>query len=225
MLKRMRDEPCDGSARRVLHSYWRSSSAWRVRLALEYKKLPYEYYAVNLLLNEESDPKYLALNPTGGLPTLQDEGHVIPQSMAILEYLEERYPQISLLPRSFADRATVRGIALIIVSGIQPLQNNVVLAAIEQKYKGDKNEWAKQVIGDGLAAVEASIAPIASSFSMGSLPTMIDCCLVPQVYNAVRFGVDMTMFPTINGVVGRLEQLDWVKAAHPDQMPDAPRKS
>ena len=153
MIKRPRE---DGSDRppRSLYSYWRSSASWRVRIALELKELPYEYLAVNLLKKEEQSASYTSMNPNG-IPTFVEGSVVIPQSLAILEYLDEQYPNTyQLLPKSPADRAKVRATALIIVSLIHPLQNNVVLGKIEQLGGPDaKLAWTKEVISDGLAVI------------------------------------------------------------------------
>jgi maleylacetoacetate isomerase len=228
MLKRMRDEADATTTERpprALYSYWRSSASWRVRIALELKQLPYEYRPVNLLKKEEQAEWYTALNPNG-IPTYVEEGGgltVIPQSMAILEYLDEKYPNTTpLLPKDPVDRAKVRATALIVVSYIHPLQNNTVLGKMEGMAGADaKTAWAKEVIAEGLASLEQQIRSSAGKYSYGDNVTMIDVCLVPQVYNARRFGVALEPFPTIVRVCAELDKLDAFSASHPDKMPDA----
>jgi maleylacetoacetate isomerase/maleylpyruvate isomerase len=212
------------SEERVLHNYWRSSCSWRVRMALHHKGLAYTYKAVNLLKGEDTEPTYFAMNPAG-VPTLVDEGGVvITQSLAIIEYLEERYPDHPLLPRGFADRAKVRAVALLIASGVQPLQN----LAAQQKVAAlagpeVKTQWTKEVISEGLHAIELLLQGTAGTFCFGDELSMADLCLVPQVYAAKRFGVELTIdaLPTLTRVHGNLEGLSVVRETHPDMMPDA----
>ncbi len=185
--------------------------------------LPYEYRPINLLKKEEQSEWYTALNPNG-IPTYVEGDVVLPQSMAILEYLDEKYPGTApLLPKDPAERAMVRATALIIVSYIHPLQNNTVLGRLEAQGGADaKAAWAKDVISEGLASVEQQIRKSAGKYSFGDTVTLIDLCLVPQVYNAKRFDVDLEPFPTIVRVCAELDKLDAFIASHPDKMPDAP---
>lgn len=219
MLKRSREE--SSNTTRVLYSYWRSSCSWRVRVALEYKQLEYEYRAINLLKGEDSAPAYLALNPAGLVPTLVDDGNVIGQSMAILEFLEERYPERPILPRGFAQRAKCRAIAMVIVSGIQPLQNLGVLEKVAKFGDDKKQPWGREVIAEGLEVVETMLKESAGRFCVGDEISIADFCLIPQLYNAGRFNVDLSKYPTLLRVQQNLEPLDCFKAAHPDRMPDA----
>jgi len=192
---------------RKLYGYWRSSASWRIRIALHWKGLAYEYKAVNLLKGEDSSPEYMALNPNG-IPTLVDGDTVVPQSLAALEYLDEVYPERPLLPKDPAARARVRATALIIVSLVHPLQNNVVLSKIESLGGSEeKARWIKDVMTEGFASVEQQIRSTAGKYSFGDQVTILDACLIPQVYNARRFAVDLTPFPTVLRVVEELEKL------------------
>jgi maleylacetoacetate isomerase len=214
MAKRERDN-------RVLLNYWRSSCSWRVRMVLAHKQLDYEYKAVNLLKGEDCTPEYWSINPAG-VPTLIDGDHTITQSLAIIEYLEERYPQGPILPRAFEERAAVRAVAHLIATGIQPLQNLGVQQKIGSDFGADKKtKWAKDVIEEGMAGLEEVLKRCAGSCCVGSSFTMADACLVPQVFAARRFGADMEKFPTIARVSAHLDTLAIVKDTHPDKMPDA----
>lgn len=211
-----------GEEQRVLHNYWRSSCSWRVRMALHHKGLPYTYKAVNLLKGEDVAPEYFSMNPAG-VPTLIDEGGVvITQSLAIMEYLEERYPQRPLLPRAFEDRAAVRAIALYVASGVQPLQNLGAQTKVGELAGAEKKaQWTKEVITEGMQGLELLLSKTAGRFCFGNEFTIADCCIVPQVYAARRFGVDPAAFPTVARVCANLEEVDAVKSTHPDLMPDA----
>jgi maleylacetoacetate isomerase len=206
---------------RTLLNYWRSSCSWRVRLALAHKKLDYEYKAINLLKGEDSAPEYYAMNPAG-VPTLIDDGQVFVQSLAIMEFLEEKYPDHPLLPRSFHQRSLVRAVCLQIVSGVQPLQNLGVLNRIGGTF-GDaaKTQWAKDVIDEGMQGFEELLKRTAGRYCVGDEFTMADCCLIPQGYACRRFGVDPSKYPTVGRVLANLETLDIYHATHPDRMPDA----
>mmetsp|Transcript_5836 Transcript_5836/g.6295 ORF Transcript_5836/g.6295 Transcript_5836/m.6295 type:complete len:225 (+) Transcript_5836:72-746(+) len=221
----MKRDRTEDDPKLVLYSYWRSSCSWRVRIALELKGLPYEYRAVNLLKGESEHAEYLAVNPSGLLPTLLDGSVKISESLAILEYLEEKFPGrngSSLLPRRFEDRAIVRRIALHIVAAIQPLQNLGILERVEALAgKQARAQWGTSVIEEGLSRLEEMLKDTAGQYCVGDSITFADLCLVPQAYNAARFGVSMEGYPTAFAVLKRLESLDAFKAAHPDAMPDA----
>lgn len=206
----------------VLYNYWRSSSSYRVRIAMAYKELPYEYRAINLLKGEENGAEFLKINPQGIVPALIDGDFVITQSGAILEYLEEKYPERPLLPRGFEQRSLVRSIAQLMISGIQPLHNLPVINKIAT-LAGDaaKAQWIKDVIGEGLDSVEQMLVVSAGKFCVGDDFSMADCCLVPQMYAAKRFSVDLSRFPTVARVFAALEQHPACVAAHPDNAPDA----
>ena len=202
---------------KVLFSYWRSSSSWRVRLALNYKGIPYEYKGVNLLKGEQLGEEFTAVNPQQLIPALSIDGNTLTESVAIMEYLEETHPDKPILPTGPVHRALVRRISQMIVADIQPVQNLRVL-----KYLGmdRKMDWGSHFIELGFKAVEEVLAESAGKFCVGDTPTMADFCLIPQIYNARRFGVDLTQFPVIMRVHDALEQLDFAKASHPDQQPD-----
>jgi len=205
----------------VLYSYWRSSCSWRVRAALAYKKIDYETKVVNLIKDggQQHSTEYNHLNPAELVPTLFIDDHYITESLSILEYLEETHAEPPLLPADAFKRAQVRAIALEIVAGIQPLQNLAVL-----KYVGDekKNDWAKHFVSKGLSAVEKMLGKTAGKYCVGDAVTFADCCLVPQIYNAERFKVDMSQFPTIKRINDSLLQLDMFKVSHPQKQPDCP---
>lgn len=210
-----------------LYSYWRSSSAWRVRIGLALKDLPYEYVPVDLLAQEQFDPAYQARNPMGQVPVLevQEHGYTVrlAQSMAILEWLEERHPQRPLLPRDLDGRARVRTLAEHVNSGIQPLQNAIVLRTLREKLPGYEKEWAALWIRRGLEALERALQDDETGrFCHGDAPGLADCYLVPQLYNARRFGLDLAPYPTLRGIDEACAALPEFQAAHPDRQPDAP---
>ncbi|CAG5126849.1 unnamed protein product, partial [Candidula unifasciata] len=164
----------------VLYSYFRSSASWRVRIALAIKGVKYEYRAVSLVKGEQFSDEYKKLNPMGQIPTLLIDGHCLTQSLPIIEYLEEKYPEPALLPKDSFGRAQVRALAEIVNSGIQPLQN---LRIIKQVGEG-QSEWARHHIEFGFKALEAMMANTAGVYSYGDQVTMADVCLVPQVFGA-----------------------------------------
>ncbi|XP_027225770.2 probable maleylacetoacetate isomerase 2 isoform X2 [Penaeus vannamei] len=206
------------SLRPILYSYFRSSCSWRVRIALAHKGVDYEYRAINLLKQEQVSDEYKKLNPLGQVPALIVDENTLTQSISILEYLEEAFPQKPLLPKDLFKRAKVREVCEIIGSGIQPLQNLSVL----QKIGETKMEWGHFYIQKGFVALEQVLANSAGKYCVGDEVTIADCCLVPQVYNANRFKVDMAAFPVISRVHDALMSLDAFKAAHPSQQPDCP---
>ncbi|XP_047481167.1 probable maleylacetoacetate isomerase 2 isoform X2 [Penaeus chinensis] len=206
------------SLRPILYSYFRSSCSWRVRIALAHKGVDYEYRAINLLKQEQVSDEYKKLNPLGQVPALIVNENTLTQSISILEYLEEAYPQKPLLPKDLFKRAKVREVCEIIGSGIQPLQNLSVL----QKIGETKMEWGHFYIQKGFVALEQVLAESAGKYCVGDEVTIADCCLIPQVYNANRFKVDMAAFPVISRVHDALMSLDAFKAAHPSQQPDCP---
>ncbi|XP_063589423.1 probable maleylacetoacetate isomerase 2 isoform X1 [Penaeus indicus] len=206
------------SSKPILYSYFRSSCSWRVRIALAHKGVDYEYRAINLLKQEQVSDEYKKLNPLGQVPALIVNENTLTQSISILEYLEEAFPQKPLLPKDLLKRAKVREVCEIIGSGIQPLQNLAVL----QKIGETKMEWGHFYIQNGFVALEQVLANSAGKYCVGDEVTIADCCLVPQVYNANRFKVDMAAFPVISRVHDALMSLDAFKAAHPSQQPDCP---
>lgn len=210
-----------------LYGYWRSSSAWRVRIALHHKQLSFENIPVHLVNDggQQRKPEHTARNPMAQVPVLAvehlGEEHHLSQSLAILEYLEETHPEPALLPRDPVQRAKARQLAEMVNSGIQPLQNLRVLVALQSTYGVDRLVWGRSVIADGLAAVEAVAQHTSGAFLVGDTPSFADLCLVPQLYNARRFSVDLEPLPTLRAIEARCEALPAFAAAHPSQQPDA----
>lgn len=205
-----------------LFNYWRSSSSYRVRLALAHKQLAYEYVAVNLIKGEQRDDAHRARNPRTTVPVLEDEGAVIAESVAIFEYLEERYPQHALLPRGAVERASVRTLAEMINSGIQPLHNMAVLRHVSEVLKADQKAWADHWVQLGLTALEAQAQRTAGQYLVGDAFTWADCCLLPQLYGARRFSsVDPAKFPTLVRIEATCLALPAVKLAVPEAQRDA----
>ncbi|KAI8916198.1 glutathione S-transferase [Gorgonomyces haynaldii] len=201
-----------------LYSYWRSSASWRIRIILALKQLDYEYIPVNLVKGEQFNPEYLKLNPGGVIPTLVIGNDTFVQSPSIAELLEELYPQIPLLPKDPIQRARVREMINVIACDTHPVQNLKVL-----KYAGDdrKQEWAKHFITLGFEALEKLLEKSSGKYSFGDQVTLADAFLVPQYYNALRWGVDLKQFPIINRVQENLHQLEAFQKAHADRQPDA----
>lgn len=206
------------SSKPVLYSYFRSSCSWRVRIVLAHKGIEYDTKPIHLLNQEQVSDEYKQLNPMGQVPALVVNDRTLTQSLSIMEYLEEAYPQKPLLPKDLLLRAKVREVCEIIGSGIQPLQNLSVL----QKVGEGKMEWGHFYINKGFVALEQVLGKCAGKYSVGDEISFADCCLVPQVFNANRFKVDMAAFPTISHVHDALSSLETFKAAHPTNQPDCP---
>ncbi len=212
-----------------LYSYWRSSAAYRVRIALNLKGLNYEQVPVHLVRDggEQHRAEYRAVNPQKLVPVLVDGRRVIRQSVAIIEYIDETYDgEMKLLPTTARDRARVRALALVVACDIHPLNNTRVMRFLEQEFGADetaRHRWIRHWIGEGFQSFEELIAghPSTGQFCEGDTPTLADICLVPQVYNARRFGVDMTEFPTIDAIVATCLELSAFDAARPENQPDA----
>ena len=211
-----------------LYTYFRSSAAYRVRIALNLKGLDYEAVPVHLVRGggEHRQPAYLGLNPAGLVPALEDQGQVLTQSLAIIEYLEESHPQPALLPAAPLDRARVRAIAQAIACDIHPVNNLRVLQYLTRELGADevqKSAWYRHWIGVGLQAVEAMLAGDARSaaFCHGDTPGVADCCLVPQVFNARRFGCDLSAMPTVLRIADNCAGLEAFRRAAPEAQPDA----
>jgi maleylacetoacetate isomerase len=207
----------------ILYSYFRSSSAYRVRIALNLKGLPFEYRPVALRDGDQHAAAYRALNPQRMVPLLIDGEVRIAQSLAILEYLEERFPARPLLPAGPAARARARSIALHIACDIQPLQNLRVDRYLAESLGADEDAvtaWRRHWVGTGLAAVEAMLDD--GPFGGGEAPGLADCLLVPQVYNARRFGVDLEPLPRVRRAWEACVALDAFQRAAPEAQPDAP---
>ncbi|PLL10406.1 maleylacetoacetate isomerase [Tabrizicola sp. TH137] len=199
----------------VLHDYWRSSSAYRVRIALNLTGLPYARVEVNLAAGAQALPAHLALNPQGLVPVLEIDGLRLTQSLAILDYLEEtRGP--GFLPAGPADRARVRALAHAIAMDIQPVCNLRVARHAAGDDPAAMAAWMGHFITLGLAGVEGLLQG-GSPFCHGDRPSLADICLVPQVYNARRWGVDLAAFPRLTGIADRAGALPAFAAAHPDQ--------
>jgi maleylpyruvate isomerase len=209
-----------------LYGYWRSSATWRVRIGLNLKGLAYDYQPVHLVKDggEQKTDTHRARNPLGQVPVLEVEadGKVVhlSQSLAILQWLDEVYPTPAILPADAIGRARARQLSEVVNAWIQPLQNLDTLARVEA-LGGDRAVWARAAIADGLGALEATVRDTAGTFLVGDSPTLADICLVPQLYNARRFGVDVTPFPTLLRVEKACEALPAFQAAHPDVQPDA----
>jgi maleylacetoacetate isomerase len=210
----------------TLFTYFRSSASHRVRIALGYKGLSYEPVYVNLLEGEQRRDEYRAHNPMGYLPCLVIDGVEYVESTAILELLEDLFPEPRLLPEKPADRARVRALVQIVNSGIQPLQNLSVLDKVGDD-KDRRVEWLRHFITRGLGAWEALASRFerdtgrSGPFAYGEQFTSADVLLLPQLYSARRFGVDLAQYPTILRVEEATKDLPFVKAAHPDAQPDA----
>lgn len=211
-----------------LYSYFRSSAAFRVRIALELKGLSFDIVPVHLLKDggQQRTPEYLARNPDGLVPLLVDGDHVLNQSLAIIEYLDETYPQPSLLPGDAAQRAHIRALALAIACEIHPLNNLRVLKYLKRTLEvseDEKDAWYRHWITLGFSALEQRLASDARTgrYCVGDTPTLADACLVPQVFNAQRFAVDLTPYPAISRVFAECMQLEAVQRAVPAAQPDA----
>lgn len=212
-----------------LYDYFRSSAAFRVRIALNIKGLEADRELIHLRSMDQRSDAYLAVNPQGLVPALiDDDGTVITQSLAIIEYLDETHPEgPHLMPADAAGRARVRAISDAIACDIHPLNNLRVLRHIGTAFDIDeatRNElWYKHWIAEGMDGIEGMLAgsQATSEFCHGDAPTMADCCLVPQIYNAERFGCDMTNYPTAMRINAACLKLDVVQRAMPDVQPDA----
>jgi maleylacetoacetate isomerase len=209
----------------ILYSYFRSSAAYRVRIALNLKNIDYEIHPVHLLKNggQQFNTDYLALNPQGRVPVLVVEDKVLTQSSAIIEYLEEVYPSPPLLPADAVERAYVRSIAQIVACDIHPLNNLRVLGYLKGKLKIDfEQAWRSHWIQEGLAALEQLLHThnCSGRFCFGDKPGLADAFLIPQVYNALRLGCEMTNFPLISGIYQNCMQETAFSKAAPENQPD-----
>ncbi len=207
-----------------LFAYYRSSAAFRVRIALNIKGVTPEYIPVNLLDGEQKSPTYMARNPQGLVPAMElPGGRVLGQSVALLEWLEESYPEPPLLPADPVERARVRSVVNSIACDIHPLCNMAVPNYLREHFGASEAEvldWFVTWMYRGFGAIEQVLAETASPFCFGESPTMADICLVPQAYNARRFGVGLESFPNIVRVVEHCKSQDAFQRAAPEQQPD-----
>lgn len=203
----------------ILHDYWRSSASYRVRIALALKGLRYEVKPVDLLTGAQTSPAHLALNPQGLVPVLEIDGLVLTQSLAIIAYLEETRPEPPLLPADLPSRARARAIALAIAADLHPVANIGVLKRVEAIGGHEARlSWNRETIASGLAKVEAMLGD-GSSFAVGNAPTIADCVIVPQLYNARRWAVDLTPFPKLRGIDENCSAHPAFQAAAPVEAP------
>lgn len=212
-----------------LYSYFRSSSSWRVRIGLNYKRLEYEYAPVHLLKDggQQLQTAFTDINPQGMVPVLEVEDGAtvrrLTQSLAILEYLEEAYPDPPLLPGDIFLRARTRQLSEIVNASIQPLHNLKVLRRVTEELGGERNAWAQGFITQGLSTFEKLARESPGPYSVCHHPTIADACLVPQLYQARRFGVDLSPYATCLEIETACLKLESFAAASPDRQPDAER--
>ncbi|WP_349918253.1 maleylacetoacetate isomerase [Aeromonas veronii] len=207
-----------------LFGYWRSSASFRVRLVLQLKGLSYEQHPVHLGKGEQKEKAYRRVNPQGLVPFLVDGEVQIGQSVAIMEYLDETYPAYPLMPSAAEDRARVRQIVNMIACDIHPLNNLRVLNYLEQELgqgKAHRDQWYCHWIDETFTALEQLLMTTAGVYSVGNEVTLADCMLVPQVYNARRFNMTLSDYPTIERIVANCEQLQAFIQAAPANQPDA----
>jgi maleylpyruvate isomerase len=207
-----------------LHGFFRSAASYRVRIGLALKGIPAEQSFYVLRKGEQRSPAYLEKNPQGLVPALElDDGTVLTQSLAILEYLDETHPAPAFLPKDALERARVRAFALAIACDIHPVQNLGVLNQVRALGHDDAqvNGWAKRVNGDGLAACEKLIAKVKGPFCFGATPTLADICLVPQLVNARRFGCDLSAMPRLLEAEAACLALPAFTDTAPERQPDA----
>lgn len=216
----------------VLYSYWRSSAAYRVRIALNLKGLQYETRAVHLVQDggQQHAPAYKAINPQEMVPCLLDGDRVITQSLAIMEYLDEMYPQpeSALLPADARGRAHVRSLAMAVACDIHPLGNLRVLQQLESDFGVSDEQraaWSRHWISVGFRAIETQLADCAATgrYGYGETPTLADACLIPQVYNALRWKLPMDDYPIIARIHRACNELEAFQRAAPEAQPDAPQ--
>ncbi len=209
-----------------LYGYYRSSASYRVRIALSLKGLDYHLQPVHLRRNEQRAPEFLACNPQGLVPALADDGAVLMQSLAIIEYLDERVPEPPLLPEAPVDRAWVRALAQVVACDIHPINNLRVLQYLENELgvaDDARAAWARHWIDEGFAAMEAMLKDDSRTgdHCFGNRPTLADICLVPQVFNARRFGVELDRYPTLARIHENCMGLPAFRDQAPERQPDA----
>ncbi len=212
-----------------LYSYWRSSAAYRVRIGLNLKGLKYDTVPVHLVRDggQQHSIEYCEVNPQQLVPVLLHGHRRLSQSLAILEYLDEVWPDRALLPSTARERQRVRSLALLVACDIHPLNNLRVLQYLEREWNApqpERDEWVRHWMVEGFTAAEAMLAnhPSTGEFCEGNTAGYADCCLIPQIYNARRFGMDMDQFPTIQRIEAACLAMPAFDAARPEQQPDAP---
>jgi maleylacetoacetate isomerase len=209
----------------ILYGYWRSSAAWRVRLALHFKGIAYDSVAVNLVQGDQRRAAHLARNPQGLVPVLEHDGAMLSQSLAIIAYLDERYPQPPLLPADAIGRAQVRAAALTIAAEVHPLGNLRVQRWLKDDLHANDaavTRWLHHWMHEGLTSLEAFAGQHGGDFLFGDMPGLADLCLVPQLYNARRFALDLAPYPRLIAIDSRVSATDWAQAARPEAQPDSP---
>jgi maleylpyruvate isomerase len=209
----------------VLHGYWRSSAAYRVRIALNLKGLDYRQVSHDLRTGQQRDPDYLAIAPHGLVPALEYDGQIMIESPAIIEWIDARWPQPRLLPETIEQAAMVRAMAALVGCDIHPVNNLRVLNRLRESFAATEDQigdWMGHWTQAGFAALEPLIEKYGGLFAFGDAPTMADCFIVPQVYNAERFGIDLTPFPRLATSAKRAASLPAFARAHPQRQPDAP---
>mgnify|MGYP000377130748 FL=1 len=208
----------------ILHGYWRSGAAYRVRIALALKGLAYETQGRDLRTGAQKAADFVALNPQGMVPALQIDGAVLTQSPAILEWLEETHPQPPLLPSEPLSRARVRAMAALIACDIHPLNNLRVGKSLREDFGADQaavDAWAARWIVPGFTALEALVERDGQGWCFGDTPTLADACLIPQIYSAHRFNVPLDSYPRLLAIDAAAQAHPAFIAAHPDRQPDA----
>ena len=208
----------------TLHGYWRSSAAYRVRIALNLKGIDYAQASHDLRAGAQRDASYLAIAPHGLVPALEVGGTTLIESPAIMEWIEVTWPSPPLLPGNADEIAVIRSMAALIGCDIHPLNNLRVLNRLREEFQASKEQvkaWAGHWIAEGFAPLEQLVARHGSGFTYGGSPTLADCYLVPQLYSARRFGVDLSPYPRLIAAGDAAMKLPAVEAAHPDRQPDA----
>lgn len=207
----------------VLHGYWRSGAAYRVRIALGLKGIAFRQVTHDLRTGAQKDPAYRRLAPQGLVPAIEADGMTLTQSPAILEWIEERWPAPPLLPEDREGRAAVRAMAAVIGCDVHPLGNLRVLQKLRSDFGASESQvkgWIAHWIAEGFAALEVLVGRHGSGFCHGDRPGLADCYLVPQLYSAERFSVDLTPYPKLQAIGARMARLPVVAAAHPARQPD-----
>lgn len=209
----------------TLHGYWRSGTSYRTRIALNLKGLEYAQVTHDLRKGEQKNAAYTALAPQGLVPALEiGNGVVLPQSVAILEWLEDTHPEPPLLPRDANERAIARAMCATIGSDVHPLNNLRILKYLKNELAQEQaavDAWARHWIAEGFAALDTMIAAHGAGYAYGATPSLVDCYLVPQVYSAERFGSTLSAYPNLMAAYEKAAAHPAIAAAHPDKQPDA----